>query len=403
MLPLLEEISYDTVLLLGVLATLAALYSLFLGRKYDRQVRETIGRQKNGFHPHVCLVMPCKGDEPNLEKNIVALLKLDYPNYHVVIVADAENDPVCQIAESILRKNRGPNAQLLTSDPNQNASGKVSALLTALEKDSGNATVYAFVDSDATIATSWLSELVDPLADDTIGATTGFRWYFAQGFWSQVQSAWNASGSYLMFDDEYNFPWGGAMALRAETLDRIRIREVWKNAISDDLTLNIALRAHGYQTLFLPQCTVVTFTKNIARSNLLKWATNQTAITRTYHRKLWNYALAAYTFFNATFILGMITLALGFLSGPAWFIPATLLLPLPLLIGILRSHIRCTTYQRALPSMSQEFKRSCSRGSLANLIVPWIMAYCIIKSISTQEIEWRGRNYSLRNVQIATP
>jgi hypothetical protein len=31
------------------------------------------------------------------------------------------------------------------------------------------------------------------------------------------------------------------------------------------------------------------------------------------------------------------------------------------------------------------------------------MAYCIIKSISTQEIEWRGRNYSLRNVQIATP
>ena len=63
MLPLLEEISYDTVLLLGVLATLAALYSLFLGRKYDRQVRETTGRQKNGFHPHVCLVMPCKGDE----------------------------------------------------------------------------------------------------------------------------------------------------------------------------------------------------------------------------------------------------------------------------------------------------------------------------------------------------
>ena len=144
-----------------------------------------------------------------------------------------------------------------------------------------------------------------------------------------------------MFDDKYNFPWGGAMALRAETLDRIRIREVWKNAISDDLTLNIALRAHGYHTLFLPQCTVVTFTKNIARSNLLKWATNQTAITRTYHRKLWNYALAAYTFFNATFILGMIALTLGFLSGPAWFIPATLLLPLPLLIGILRSHSRC--------------------------------------------------------------
>jgi cellulose synthase/poly-beta-1,6-N-acetylglucosamine synthase-like glycosyltransferase len=399
MLPHLEELSFTIFLTLGFLATIASLYSIYLGRRYDRNVLKTMNRQKSGFQPQVCVIMPCKGAEPNLGGNITALLKLDYPSYHVTIVTDDVNDPAYRIADSILRANQGSKAELITSSQHENASGKVSALLTALEKDEGRKTdVYAFVDSDATIHTSWLSDLVDPLADATVGATTGFRWYFANGFWSEAQSAWNASGSNLMFNDKYNFPWGGAMALRAETLNRIRVREIWKDAISDDLTLNIALRAHGYHTLFLPQCTVVTFTKNITRPNLLQWATNQTTLTRAYHRKLWNYALAAYTFFNVTFILGLVALAIGSLSSPLWFAPTTLLL-IPTILGIVRSHSRRATFQRALPWMSSEFKKSRSMG--ASIIVPWIMTYCIFNSIFTHEIEWRGRSYSLRNVQIA--
>jgi cellulose synthase/poly-beta-1,6-N-acetylglucosamine synthase-like glycosyltransferase len=402
MLPVLERFLYFVILFVGSIATVAGVYSLFLGKTYDRRVSETIGRRKNKFQPHVCLIMPCKGNEPQLEENIASLLRLDYPNYHVLVVTDTETDPAHEIAESIIRKANASNARLITAIPSRTASGKVTALLTALESARGQAEVYAFVDSDASICSSWLSELVDPLVDTTIGATTGFRWYLAQGFWSQVQSAWNASGSNLMFDGKYNFPWGGAMALRAETLDRIHIREVWRDAISDDLTLNLALRTHGYHTIFLPQCTVVTITKNMTCSRFLTWATNQTALTRTYHRKLWNYALAVYTFFNATFILGIYALSLGFLNNPDWYIPATLLL-LPLPIGILRSQMRCETYQHTLPSTYVQFKKSCRRGSFASLIVPWIMTYCIIKSIYTREIEWRGRKYNLRPVKIATP
>jgi len=345
--------------------------------------------------------MPCKGDEPNLEQNIDALLKLNYPSYHVMIVTDSENDPAHRIAEKILRTDKGAKAELLTSTQHPNASGKVSALLTALEKDEGDVEVYAFIDSDATMHAFWLADLVDPLSDPAVGATTGFRWYFPTGFWSEVQSAWNASGSNLMFDDKYNFPWGGAMALRTGTLDQIHVKEVWKDAISDDLTLNIALRTQGYRTLFQPQCTVVSFTKDITRSKLLKWAINQTALTRTYHRKLWNYGLAAYTFFNVTFIFGLVALILGFLNTPSWLIPASLLL-VPTPLGMIRSHSRIATFKQALPWMSHEFKKFGSRTCLASLIVPWIMTYCIFKSISTQEIEWRGRCYSLRKVQIAT-
>ncbi|HUO42034.1 MAG TPA: glycosyltransferase family 2 protein [Methylomirabilota bacterium] len=399
MTPLVYNLSYGIVLLLGILAVIASLYSIILGRRYYRKVLEALGRRKVGFQPHVCVIMPCKGDEPNLESNIEALLKLNYPNYRVMIVADSEDDPAYRLANKIVRSRGGVRVKLLTSTRHSNASGKVSALLTALEMDKRNAEVYAFIDSDSTVNASWLSELVDPLADATVGATTGFRWYIATGFWSQVQWAWNASGSNLMFDDKYNFPWGGAMALRADTLDRIRIEEIWRDAVSDDLTLNIALRNCGYHTVFLPQCTVATFTNNITRSNLLKWATNQTTLTRTYHRKLWNYALAAYTFTNVTFIVGLIALTFAFLNT-SWLIPATLLL-VPTPLGLIRSSSRSAAFQRALPWLS-EVDKGGSKAISASLIVPWIMTYCIFRSIFTREIEWRGRTYTLRKMPVAT-
>jgi len=398
MISFVNEIVYAILLLLGLLGTFASLYSVLLGRRYNRKVVEAMGGRKVGFQPNVCLIMPCKGDEHNLARNIETILKLDYPNYQVIIVTDSKDDPAYRLASTILRMSKGPKAELLISTQYANASGKVSAMLTALERSKRSGEVYAFIDSDSTINTSWLTELVDPLGDPSVGATTGFRWYLGAGFWPQVQSAWNASGSNLMFDDNYNFPWGGAMALRAETLDRICIKEVWKNAVSDDLTLNIALRKYGYHTLFIPQCTVVTFT-DTGCSTFLKWATNQTALIRAYHRKLWNYALVAYTFFDITFIAGLVTLILGLFNTTFWFLPATLLLT-SIPIGVIRSQSRILAFQRVLPWVNGLNKKG-PRAILASLIVPWIMAYCIVKSISIREIEWRGRNYNLRKAQIA--
>ena len=37
--------------------------------------------------------------------------------------------------------------------------------------------VLVFVDSDARPEKSWLKKLVAPLADETLGASTGYRWF----------------------------------------------------------------------------------------------------------------------------------------------------------------------------------------------------------------------------------
>jgi cellulose synthase/poly-beta-1,6-N-acetylglucosamine synthase-like glycosyltransferase len=338
--------------------------------------------------------MPCKGNESGLVNNIEAILNLDYPNYSVTIVTDSIADPTYEAATLILNENKRANAKICISHPHPEASGKVSALLTAMEEDHERSEVFAFVDSDSRVPPTWLSDLVDPLLDTTIGATTGFRWYFPHNgsIWSYVQSAWNASGTNLMFDNKYNFPWGGSMAISAAVSRHINLLDVWKTAVSDDLSLNMALRRNGYSILFLPQCTVASYVQETNLGQFLEWATTQTALARVYNRKLWNYALATYAFFDASFIVGLCSILLVF-SSVLWAIPTALLwCPIPL--GIIRSHQRCKIFQDAMPTMKRDFD-SYTESNLASLIVPWIMAYCIIKSAFIDEIVWRGRRYKL--------
>ncbi|HKM78571.1 MAG TPA: glycosyltransferase family 2 protein [Candidatus Bathyarchaeia archaeon] len=393
---LLSRVIYNFLILLGILATLASLYSLHLSRAYDHQVHAALRSSKTGYRPRVCVIMPCKGDDTSLSQNMESVLNQDYQNYHVIMVFDNINDPAYKIATNLLTKRPRTSIQLCISrQRDTRASGKVSALLTALEMDNGFSQAYAFVDSDAYLpSSSWLLELVDPLMDSSVGATTGFRWYIPdEGFCAYVKAAWNALGTNLMFDDKYNFPWGGAMAIRAETLDRLQIQKVWSDAISDDLTLNTALRKHGYRIRFLPQCTIATFMEKATPANLLRWTTNQIALTKTYNRKLWNYALVVYAFFDLTFITGLLAFVMGLLRAPVWFALATLLLS-PLPIGIIRSWRRYVTFRYAMPTL-REHPISRLKWSLASLIVPWIMTFGILKSTITSEIEWRGTKYKL--------
>jgi ceramide glucosyltransferase len=345
--------------------------------------------------------MPCKGDEPGLERNIEAALNQDYEDYFLAIVTDTKDDPAHAIAESVLARNPDAHMQIHVAQARGRASGKVAALLTALSNTKGQADAYAFVDSDAFIPPNWLTEIIDPLIDKSLGATTGFRWYFPLqgGFWSHIESAWNASGTNVLFSARHSFPWGGGMAVRTETLDKIGIESVWAKAISEDMALNSALRQHGYRILFLPQCTVATFNRTDF-SGLLEWTTRQTTLTRVFNPGVWKFGLAAYAFLELVYLLGLLGLSLGIVLNSIWLFPSALLLT-PALFGPLRSSQRCSTFERALPHLKAEFQRTRFSHAAVSLLVPPLMMYCIIKSAFTHKIEWRGRTYNLRALEFS--
>ena len=380
---------------MGFLAVLSSAYSHLLALRFDHKASASLKGLSSGFKPRVCLVMACRGDEFRLRENVEAILNQTYPNYHVIMVTDSLNDPAYSIVSSVLDLHPTSDAHLYIADSHPHASGKVAALLTALDRDEWRSDAYAFVDSDAVIPRRWLQDVIQPLEDESVGCTTGFRWYFPvrRGFWSQVQSAWNASGSNLMFNERYNFPWGGAMAIPTQILKAIDIRSVWEAAISDDLSLNAALRKHNYRIMFLPQCTVATYNQATMRS-FLNWGIRQVTLTRVLNRRLWTYGLAAYAFLTIVMALGVVSFIVGVIWSPAWLLPAVLLLS-PSILGLFRSNQRVSTFKRALPEFAADFDRNRSAHSIASLIVPLIMTYCIFKSTGTRDIEWRGRTYQL--------
>ena len=388
-------IAYCFALTIGILGLAGAIYSASLGKQFDENVTHRLNTPAHNYKPQTCVIMACKGNESGLERNIEAILNQKYERFHIIIVTDSTDDPAYSIANSVLTQNSKNRAQLCTSTQHPGASGKVSALLTALETDGWSSEAYAFIDSDALASNGWLAALIDPLSDESTGATTGFRWYFPPegGFWSHVEAVWNASGTNLLFDDRYNFPWGGAMAIRRDTLRRINVEEVWENAISDDLSLNSALRKYGYGVTFLPQCCVATYNETDLHG-LVSWATRQVTLTKVYFRKLWKYGLAAYAFSNLITSLGFVSIIAGILVSPIWYLPSFIFF-IPSLSGVYRSDQRARTFKRAMPQFANEFEKTRLLDAVASLIVPWIMTYCIIKSARINEIEWRGRKYQL--------
>ena len=92
-----------------------------------------------------------------------------------------------------------------------------------------------------------------------MGASTGYRWYAPEppDFWSLMRSVWNAPIGGTLGPGDNRFAWGGAMAIRREVFQSIKVPEVWKNAVSDDYALSAAVHAAGLRIAFAPGAMVV--------------------------------------------------------------------------------------------------------------------------------------------------
>src|SRR5205807_1146701 len=130
--------------------------------------------------PSVTVILPLRGADPSLARCLHGLLHQDYPRYAVRIVVDSPDDPAwgkvqellalgypghVDVREEVL-KHRRPTCSL-----------KVSAQLQAVADLDERTEVAVLLDADSVPAADWLRALVAPLADPSVGACTGVRWY----------------------------------------------------------------------------------------------------------------------------------------------------------------------------------------------------------------------------------
>ncbi|WOJ90540.1 glycosyltransferase family 2 protein [Methylocapsa polymorpha] len=200
-----------------------------------------------GRTPRAVVVAPIKNASALSREFLRRLRSQAYPDYRIIAAVESESDPAFSLLSESARE---PGATIVTivAGPVERGGQKVWNLLAALAAIKADDEIVVFTDADTLPTPEWLARLVSALTDAGYDAVTGYRWMIPTDgrLSSAIVAAANASIVTLpRIPAIINLCWGGTTALRRETLERIRVADYWRGAISDDLQMTRALGAAG--------------------------------------------------------------------------------------------------------------------------------------------------------------
>ena len=384
------------VLLKGLLG---AWHSLSYRRYLDRQLSPA----PPAWMPPASVIVPCKGSDFELQENMEAVLDQEFEDYEVLFATSTESDPSLADLRRAARKFPGRRVKFVVSGHSNQRGEKVHNLLRALDQADPGSEVLVFADSDGRPHRQWLRDLLSPLRDPEIGASTGYRWFFPRSgnLASLLRATWNSSIATLLGGHRHNFAWGGSMAIRRSTFAAVDVPAFWKHSVSDDYSLTEAVNAAGLRVHFQPRCLVATH-GDCTWSELLEWSARQVIITKVYSPGRWRLALLSewpFVWFWWWTVGELLAWALG--AGGAiqirWLEGGALLLLLGVvwLLGAVRGLFRWRMIWRIRPEQQERLKRDFWGYLFLGPLAATLTACNLAVSLFTSTIVWRRVRYEL--------
>jgi len=363
--------------------------SLLGGLRFAAYVRRETSRPLVEFYPFVSVIAPTRGFEPGFADNVKPLLEQDYPNYEVRFVFDDPRDPSLSLVRDL-------GAQTVISGPAVDSGQKVHNLIAAVGEIDPRSEVIVFVDTDARPSRLWLRQLVAPLADERVGASTGYRWFVPErgGIASRLRGVWNASvASALGEDGAKNFCWGGSTAIRRSVFAELRVADRWRGTVSDDFTITRVLKEAKLPIHFTPHCLVPSV-GDCGWRELFEFTTRQIKITRVYAPHLWLPLLLGSSLFALAFFGGIVLLVTRILLGQSFAVTLGFLIVI-FALGAAKGFIRW----RAVSIPLARYRRELRRDLLAHVCLwPFASLLYLFNAIVagfSRRITWRGITYNL--------
>ena len=369
------------------------------GFRYLNYFKKELAKPKSEYAPFVSIIAPCRGLDDDLKTNLRALYRQDYPAYEIIFVVDDAEDSAVAVIEKAWKGIATEAVSTLVVAGKATDSGqKVHNLRFAAREVSEKSEVLVFVDSDVRVGRNWLRNLVAPLADKRVGAATGYRWFISseQNFGSEMRSVWNASiASVLGEKPENNFCWGGSTAVRRRTFERIKMRERWRGAVSDDFALTSQMRENDLQIRFVPQCLTASF-EECSFAEMLEFTTRQMKITRVYAAHYWLTTLIGSLIFTFTFYALLISVVWRAVSGESFWLPLAFLLVI-FGLGAGKAWLRF----EAVKLILKDYKRELDRSFWAHIylfpLAPPVYLYNSVAAAFSRKIVWRGIGYEMKS------
>jgi len=399
------DLLWTILLVLAIFALVPNVASLVHGIRLRGHVHRAMRLASGAFLRPAVVILPVRGLDEGFDANLRAILSQSYPTYRLLVVADEPDDPAAIRAKEIGTEFPHLPLRVVVSEASDLV-GKVNALRSGLSHLEPRDEVVVFADADIRPGADWLRQLVQPLADPTVGVSTGFRWYIPPGptFWSLVRAEWNAVSANVLFDPRRSFAWGGSCAIRRDRLPALELVERWRGVLSDDLVLTQAVRETGLTIAYAPAALVPTF-EGGTRATCLEWCLRQMTMATLYLPIVRRYAVAAFAVFDGSIVFGLASLAAAFAWGPAYLVPAALFFaPIPSVIA--KAFLRRRALFSASPTVAEAWHVPPWRTAVAVLAVPWVMAWGLIRTRRPTVVRWRGRLYNVadpRRVRLIDP
>jgi cellulose synthase/poly-beta-1,6-N-acetylglucosamine synthase-like glycosyltransferase len=375
--------------------------SLLGGVRFLAYVRREIEKPPVDFAPPVSIIAPCRGLDQGFKENLSALFRQHYPAYEIIFVTDRADDEAVAVIEEARREFESRThvtSRIVIAGEATESGQKVHNLRAAVAETEPSSEAFIFVDTDARPGAAWLRSLVAPLADEGIGAATGYRWFIPErgGISSHLRAVWNASiASALGERGDKNFCWGGATAVRRATFEKLGMRDEWRGTLSDDFALMHVLRRARLPIYFVPACLTASI-EDCGFGELLEFTTRQLKITRVYASHFWKAVLVGSLLFVSVFFGGIALIIVRAARGLTYALPLTLL-SLTFILGAAKAYLRLLAVRLSL----KEYDAPLKRGALMHLTL-WpltsaIYLYNALCALFSRRINWRGITYELKS------
>jgi ceramide glucosyltransferase len=391
-----------------------------------------ISKPKPDFTQFTSIIVPCRGLDDDLEKNLNALFLQDFPRYEIIFVVDSETDAAVSIIEKLIHhrdakaqrkeiydeqggqkesdkkisvslwlcSKNSLSAKLVIAGKAANESQKVHNLREAVLHVADESKIFVFVDSDARPNEFWLRNLIAPLQDEKSGAATGYRWFISpkRNFASQMRAAWNASiASALGKNSAKNFVWGGSMAMRRDVFEKLEMRARWRGTLSDDFAVTRTMKAANLPIYFVPQALTASV-EDCSWREFFEFTTRQMKITRVYAQSLWIQSFLGSGLFNSVFVWGILNLFFySFNSFAFLFSLIALLIISTFSIG--KSLLRLNAVKLVLKGYENDLKKQFWTQNTLWIFTPAVFFYNCFCALISRKINWRGIEYNLSSPQ----
>ncbi len=350
--------------------------------------------------PQAAVILCLRGADPSLDACLNGLLNQDYPRYRVEIVVDHREDSAWHKVQEILARGVRSNVEVQVSVLEKHCptcSLKACAQLQVVERLGDELDVVVLIDADSIPAADWLRALVLPLADPSVGATSGIRWFAPVdcGWGSLIRYVFNAGSYPQMF--AFDHAWGGSVAIRADVFRRSSLKSRWCRALCEDSAITGPLRELGLKLVFVPAATNIN-TESINFQASLRFIQRQLLCVRLDHVD-WP-VLLAYNLFNATAVVALLAIAAVGIGVERWDWFAVA-------VGLLVTF--SATLHLALMTAEVIIRRNHRLRGLNSPAIVWtfrmIPAFIYTQFVCMKflwrahflkQVAWRGINYAIR-------